>query len=569
MDRAHGIGGTAEAISAMPLTGRNIREWHRYRGNFQLARYIDFANRIGTRYTGGATAGSFGARSVSWQPNPMTNVSDNGDAKYPWVTDIELPYCGKPVWYDGAFHATAVLSPPNGYIRRCVSLWVTLTANITGAYTIELQRNPEWSTTATGRYTFASFTVSHVGSGAPKAYKYPGPYPITPDADGGRVGFVTARCLTLGTLSCGVAWALDDFLPSPIAIPTTDGKAIPASVVESSLVPLKMSQAIEVSGNTITFADIPADVELFHFRFNGLARGIYRCNLRQTGGAIFDKTAIWGVTEAGEWSGLVEDGDPVFVAPTASYPYWGDFGKSTWAPPSSNLLESVTVDAITPVPWALSLGDNQIADTAAHFGYATLADAGDSGQCLTKFTAPAAGKYRFVLRATSNAAWSTVRLGLWASRTDPLCIRQIPDAVEPSMAAYVTSTFASAPPTPSGGAGSRSYIIKDALVGGDWEGLEGKRARGYYNGNGAPIVYTIDDLPVGFQVFGGSPGDFWYWSGSAWVQRKLEYLRYEADLASGETINFRVANVSPTGEYGGRFLSVVASGYLIMTVSAL
>jgi hypothetical protein len=551
---------SSESINDMPTTGRSVREWHRYVGSFYRFVGVGGSNYVLQRYARGSTFGSFGMRSLAWQPDPISDAaSPSTEVRHLWTTDPELPYAGLPLWHDGELKTTCLLKPSSGYVRRCLDLWVYINAPA-GSYTITLERGANWGTDLSTPTTIGTIAVTHPGGDA--FYQYAGPYPIAPNANGGRVGYVRATCF--GAYSCVVGWSRDDYYPSPITIPTTDGKAIPASVVEDSLVPAKASHEVAVSGGVLSFADVPADVELFHLRFNDLPRGFYRCVLRRSDGTQYTTVKPWGISELGEWAGLKETGDPVFVRHGALGNYWGDFGKSTR---TDRFIETYNMEAITPAPFALSVGVNDIADSAAHFGYSSLVDANDAGHALSSFTAPAAGRYRFLLDSTANGTWRGWQLALWASLDDVLCLRQIPDVVEPSMPDNTSGTFAAEPPTPSGAAGLRTYYVKAAT--GVWAGREGQRARGYYDGAGGVIVYRFDALPIGYRIFGGSPTvNDWYWSGTAWIERRLEYLRYEATLAEDQVLHLRVARVTPMGEYGER-ISVGGAGYLRMTVTAL
>jgi hypothetical protein len=548
-----------ESISDMPTTGRSIREWHRYAGSFYRFVNVGGSNYSLQRYARGTTFGSFGMRSLVWQPDRVTDAANPAaEARYLWTTDPELPYVGLPLWHNGELKVTCLLKPLGGWVRRCLDLWVYINAPA-GSYTITLERGADWGIDLSTPTTIGTIAVTHPGGDG--FYQYAGPYPIAPNANGGRVGYVRPTCF--GAYACTIGWSRDDLYPCPITIPTTDGKAIPASVVEDSLVAAKASQEIAVSGGVLSFADVPSDVELFHLRFNDLPRGFYHCVMRRADGTEFTKVKPWGVSELGEWAGLKETGDPVFVRHGVGGNYWGDYGKSNR---TDRIIESYNMEAITPAPFALSVGVNEIADTYGHFGYSSLIDANGAGHALSSFTAPAAGSYRFALDSTANGTWRGWQLALWASLDDELCIRQIPDVVEPSMPDTTSGDFASSPPTPTGAAGLRTYYVKAAT--GVWAGREGQRARGYYDGNGGAIVYRFDALPVGYRIYGGSPLNDWWWNGAAWIERRLEYLRYEIALAEDQVIHFRIARVTPMGEYGER-ISVGAAGYLRMTVTAL
>jgi hypothetical protein len=573
---------SGESAAAMPRTATAIGEHHRVRpwgaGDGMYRQVYDAGyggNRLMTYRSEGSVLGTFGMRSLAYTPLPGP-VYGASHVRFPDPSEDDVPYRCLPVRHDGSYKVTTVLKPNYiGYInlRRCVRFYFGITYNVSGTYTLRLYRGATWSSDMTTRTTLATMTISHTASPLTRYYLYTGTYPMGPDADGAWTGLARVECTNNGSVQAG-GWAIDDYFPSPITIPTTDGKAIPASVVEASLVNAKWAEEVAVTGTAFPFSAIPSDIGLYCMRYDAVPRGMYYAIGKDAGGADYGATMyMWGQSKVTADGGafnssfLVEDGDPVYMVPPS---VWGNYKKAT---NTNRVLDSCNLVSLVPVHNALALGDQDIAVSYSVAGWASSADATAGRMLFQKFTAPAAGNYEFKL--WSGVQWaSQYNFGIWASTDDQLCIHDIPDATEVGLCNQVSIyTFVAEPPALSGVAGLRQYIV-DAGINA-FAGQDGKLAQGYYCGdNTVPIKWRFRTLPQGWNVQRQSDSKFYRLEGSAWVLRQTSLVTYRAALANGQTIYLRVSvarasTVRLPPRYGGAGIGAGSANYARMTVTAV
>jgi hypothetical protein len=532
--------GASRTLSHM--TGRpnpqSIREAHRLAGGFTRRKDVSGTDVIISYGTYGPTMDScptagflrtFGARWSDTDPGVAIPITPGSD---------EAKFMGIPFRRAGGMYTSTVTPCGYPYVRRVIDCWIVVYA-FNSICNYRLVRASDWGTDYTGPTVIASISA---GSSylVDTWTQLTGIYPFGPESYIGNIQLESDEFGSWAPTNSAGYITFEDFTPVPIAIPTTDGLCVPATVVTASVVPAAVAQPVANSGLTFPFTAIPGGVELYYLQFTDVPRGFYflRDNLGNDIGTIWGTSEISGGTPAVGASVTVETGDSVYAQPPAG---WGSFKKGTYT--GSPSPTSCVLTAFSPAHNALSVGDNDISSTYAKFGWPSLLAANRITMGMQSFTAPADGTYLFDLYSTFTSQGDSLQHGIWASTTDSLCLHLTPDAVEPSPATQSFNpgtAFVSSPPALPGSPSQVVYLINNGT--GAFAGKTGYMVRGAYSGIPAnPIAWKFYKLPIGYR--GTSAGTIYYWDGSAWVQRNTSYASYQTFLSSGQTLYLRIANV--------------------------